>query len=255
MKILFVSDIHLGAKYIADPHGHERRVVDFLRREGSDADHIYMLGDILDYWFEYHDVVPRGFIRFFGELAALSDSGVKITWMTGNHDIWLFDYLRAELNIEVIDAPYIQRAIAGHNFILAHGDRIGQTSVGFRFICSLFRNRVCQRLYAAIHPRLTVPFAKAWSKSSRSVKGRNDEISQKSHIDRIVENVDSLASAYPGTDYFVMGHHHFPLDRPMPHSEARLIVLGDWIDNDTYAVFDGSDIKIRKYGQQRSVIP
>lgn len=245
MKVLFISDIHLGARYIADRHAHEARVTDFLRREGSDADHIYLLGDILDYWFEYRNVVPRGFIRFFGALAVLSDSGVKITWMTGNHDIWLFDYLRDELRIEVIDAPFVIRKIDNRRFILAHGDRIGRTSAGFRLICSLFRNKVCQRLYAGLHPRITVPFATAWSNSSR--KSKSDQAGRKEHIDAIIEDADKLAVATAGTDIIVMGHHHIPLDLKLPQSETRLIVLGDWIENDTYAVFDGNDISIRKY--------
>lgn len=247
MKVLFISDIHLGAKYIADPRAHEHRVVDFLRHEGRDADHIYMLGDILDYWFEYHDVIPRGFIRFFGVLADLADSGVHISWMTGNHDIWLFDYLRDEIGIEVIDAPYICRTIGGLNFILAHGDRIGHTSTGFRIICSVFRNRLCQRLYSGLHPRLTVPFAKAWSKSSRCGKGPIPEPEIKEQIRRLVSDADELASENRGTSYIVMGHHHIPLDIALPKSKAQLIVLGDWIDNDTYAIFDGNDIALRKY--------
>ena len=175
MKVLFISDIHLGARYMGDTRTHEARVVNFLRNEAHDADSLYLLGDILDYWFEYRNVVPRGFIRFFGELAALSDAGVKITWMTGNHDIWLFDYLRDELGIEVVDAPYIVRKIGTRRFILAHGDRIGRTTAGFRFICSLFRNKVCQKLYSGLHPRITVPFAKAWSNSSRCGKGTIDD--------------------------------------------------------------------------------
>lgn len=247
MKVLFISDIHLGARYIADKQAHEALVTGFLRREGHDADHIYLLGDILDYWFEYRNVVPRGFIRFFGELAALSDSGVKITWMTGNHDIWLFDYLRDELHIEVIDAPFVIREIGNHKFILAHGDRIGRTSAGFRFICWLFRNKVCQRLYAGLHPRLTIPFATAWSNSSRSSKSGVAEAGREEHINAIIEDADKLANATSGTDIIVMGHHHIPLDVELSQSEGRLIVLGDWIENDTYAIFDGNDIAIRKY--------
>lgn len=247
MKVLFISDIHLGARYMGDTRTHEARVVDFLRKEARDADRLYMLGDILDYWFEYRDVVPRGFVRFFGELASLSDSGVKITWMTGNHDIWLFDYLRDELGIEVVDAPYIIREIGARKFLLAHGDRIGRTSTGFRFICSLFRNKACQKLYSGLHPRITVPFAKAWSNSSRCGKGDIDEAERKKEIHALVEDADALARANQDTDFIVMGHHHIPLDIPLPQSSARLIVLGDWINNDTYAVFDGNDISVHKY--------
>lgn len=236
--------MHLGADYIGDPRGHEARVVDFLRSEGPTADCIYLLGDVLDYWFEYRNVVPRGFIRFFGALASLADKGVKITWLTGNHDIWLFDYLRDEIGIEVVDVPYIERNIGGKRFILSHGDRIGRRSPGFRFICSFFRNKLCQKLYSGIHPRLTIPFAHGWSKSSR---GKAYEEGKPEHVARIVEDAAVLAAAHPEADYIIEGHHHIMLDRPLPGSRARLIVLGDWIDKDSYAEFDGQDVKLLQW--------
>ena len=89
----FLSDMHLGASYIADPRAHENRVVSFLRSIENDARAVYLLGDVLDYWFEYRSVVPRGYVRFFGQLARMADAGIEIVWFTGNHDIWLFDYV------------------------------------------------------------------------------------------------------------------------------------------------------------------
>lgn len=243
MKALFLSDLHLGAGYIQHPAAHERIIVDFLNKEGSTATHIYLLGDVLDYWFEYRNVVPRGFVRFFGALARLADSGVRIMWMTGNHDIWLFDYLRDELGIEVVDAPYIERELAGKHFILSHGDRIGHTDFGFRFICSFFRNKFCQKLYSGIHPRLTIPFAHNWSKHSRA---KNSQISEEM-IQSIAETADEIAAQHPRTDFIIEGHHHIMLDRKLPVSNARLIVLGDWIDKFSYAVFDGNDMELKKY--------
>jgi len=243
LKALFLSDLHLGAGYIEDSRLHEKRVVSFLRTIGNDASHIYMLGDILDYWFEYRNVVPRGFVRFFGELARLSDKGVKILWMTGNHDIWLFDYLRDELNIEIVDAPFVEREIAGKKFIMSHGDRIGAATSGFRFICSLFRNKFCQKLYSGIHPRLTVPFAYRWSSSSRA---KGEGVTQTA-LNKIISDADSLATAYPDTDYIVEGHHHIALDTKLGNSSTKLIVLGDWIDKFTYAEFDGSKLQLKKH--------
>ena len=101
----FLSDLHLGARYIAEPREHEMRVVRWLDSIKHNAKRIFLLGDILDYWYEYRYVVPRGHVRFLGKLAELADSGVEITWMTGNHDIWLFDYLSSELGIKVVDGP------------------------------------------------------------------------------------------------------------------------------------------------------
>ncbi len=102
-KTFFISDLHLGASYLDEPKSYERRVVRFLNSIADEADELYLLGDILDYWYEYRTVVPRGYIRFFGALSALADKGVKITWFIGNHDIWLFDYLAQEIGLRVVD--------------------------------------------------------------------------------------------------------------------------------------------------------
>lgn len=109
-KTYFLSDLHLGAGYVADNHEHQRRVVRFLRAIEPDAEAVYLLGDVLDYWFEYRTVAPQGYVRFFGELARLADAGVKIVWMTGNHDIWFADYLRREIGLELIDSRGAHRA-------------------------------------------------------------------------------------------------------------------------------------------------
>lgn len=246
MKVLFLSDLHLGAGYIDDHRAHERRIVDFLRREGAGADHIYLLGDVLDYWYEYRTVVPKGFVRFFGALAALADSGVKITWFTGNHDIWLYGYFRDEMGIEIIDEPYVYRNICGTEFILAHGDRVGHSTASFRFICSLFRNKFCQRLYSAIHPGLTIPFALWWSRSSRESHSDHDASSPHS-IDRVVADADELASRFPDAKYLIEGHHHVALERALPSTGCRLVVLGDWITHSTYAVWDGANLDLREF--------
>ena len=114
-KTFFISDLHLGASYLDEPKSYERRVVRFLNSIADEADELYLLGDILDYWYEYRTVVPRGYIRFFGALSALADKGVKITWFIGNHDIWLFDYLAQEIGLRVVDG-YEVREIYGKRF-------------------------------------------------------------------------------------------------------------------------------------------
>lgn len=239
--IYFISDLHLGARYIADPRAHQQRVVNFLHSIAADATELYLVGDVLDYWFEYRTAVPRGYVRFFGALAALADAGVKITWLTGNHDIWLFDYLRTEIGMEVIDSPWVERTIAGKRFIIGHGDRIGRRSAGFRFICSLFRNRLLQWLYSGIHPRWTIPFAHLWSSSSR--RSRYGIADVEAHANQVGQDVATL----PQADFVVLGHHHIVVDRQMAH--GRLIVLGDWIDHCSYGQFDGSTFTLKTFNQ------
>ena len=100
-KIYFASDAHLGAKTLENPLDTERRLVRWLDRIKSDAEAIYFMGDMIDFWFEYKTVVPRGYVRFFGKVAELSDSGIEIHWFIGNHDLWLTDYISSELWVKV----------------------------------------------------------------------------------------------------------------------------------------------------------
>lgn len=239
-KAFFLSDLHLGAAYRSDNLEIERRVVRFLDRIRHEAGEIYLLGDILDYWFEYRNVVPRGYVRFFGKLAELSDSGIKITWIIGNHDIWIFDYLPTELGIEVVDG-ILERHILGTEFCIQHGDAIGG-NFKFRFLRSLFRNKFCQKMYSGIHPRWTVGFAYSCSRKSRM---REAVIGKwpKHLIHSIQEWCENRIKGGDKARYFLFGHLHSLHDIQLP-DDRRLIVLPEWTKKETYGVFDGSEFKI-----------
>ncbi len=243
----FLSDAHLGAAYIADKRAHEAALVDFLRSIEPTAKTVYLLGDILDYWFEYRTVVPRGYVRFFGQLARMSDAGIRIVWFTGNHDIWLFDYLRDELGIEIADPTGGGMAVEidGTHFFLGHGDDLGRQPRGYRLLRGIFRCQFLQKLYSGIHPRWTLPFAHGWSSHSRKAAPPEPRLDGRARA-ALEAACRSLAAADPGLRYIVIGHHHVALDEPVT-STCRLIVLGDWIKKRTYAVFDGRTLTLSEY--------
>ena len=230
----FISDLHLGARYFSDPRQHEQRVCQWLRSIAPRCKRLYLLGDILDYWIEYHNVVPHGFTRFFGALAELADSGVEITWITGNHDIWIFNYLPREIGFRLINGP-LEETIDGKRFFMAHGDGLGPVPFGERVMRSVFRNRILQRMFASIHPRWTVGLAYGWSASNRTKR-----------TPRAVEPTPLLrwldSPERPQADYFLFGHYHIMMDRREPY--GRVIILGDWILNMSYAVFDGEELRL-----------
>lgn len=250
--VYFISDLHLGASYLKNPLEYERKVVRWLRTIASDASEIYLLGDILDYWYEYRYVVPRGFTRFFGALAELADAGVKITWFIGNHDIWIFDYLPKELGIRVVDGNEIVE-IAGKRFFLAHGDGLGNLPKGFRFIRRLFRNRICQRMFSAIHPRWTIPFAHRWSSHSRDFDGKSPAFSGNDNENFITFAREYLSSD-PTIDYFIFGHYHIMLDYKLSET-SRLIILGDWIHHFSYAKFNENKVELISFCENSATTP
>lgn len=245
-KVYFISDLHLGAIYLESPLEYERRVVSWLRSIEHDVSHLYMLGDVLDYWYEYRNVVPRGFVRFFGQLAAMADAGVKITWFIGNHDIWIFDYLPRELGIEVFDGERVEM-ILGKRFFLAHGDALGHLPGGFRFMRWLFRNKLCQRLFSAVHPRWTIPFAHRWSSHSRNFTAEKPQFAGPDR-EPFVDFAERYQSAHSDDriDYFVLGHRHILLDYPLK-AGGNLIVLGDWIHHFSYGCWDGETFILQCY--------
>lgn len=262
-KAYFFSDLHLGASYAGESIDRERKAVRFLEEISSDAAEIYLLGDIIDYWFEYRYVVPRGYVRFFGKLAELSDRGIKITWLIGNHDIWIFDYIPNELGVEVVDGILDRNVLGSARMVMAHGDHVWGRSLGFGLIRAIFRNRICQRLYSAVHPRWTVPLAYKWSNSSRkagyladisldaSTQARLDEERGVNENVRLLEDFCNCydASLPPGEvkpEYYLFGHLHKVVERRLK-CNAEMIVIGDWLTHFSYAVYDGECLKMACY--------
>lgn len=241
-KSYFISDIHLGARCVSDAKAHERAIVRWLESIQADACNLYLLGDILDYWFEYREVVPRGFVRFFGALARLADSGVNIVWFKGNHDIWIFDYLPGEIGFKLVDGSY-ETEIDGKRFFMEHGDGVGETRPSYRRMRAIFRNHSCQKLFSAIHPRWTVPFARRWSSHSRSTA--TDTLVELPDDHKLVAFAREYENTHHHIDFFVFGHLHIPVNREIA-PDTRLIVLGDAFANMTYGCFDGEKFFIDK---------
>lgn len=235
--IYFIGDSHLGARYVADRKAHEARLCRWLDMIAPDCEQLYLLGDIIDYWFEYKTVVPRGYVRFFGRLASMVDRGVKVVWLKGNHDMWISDYLPGEIGVEIVDGVY-DTVIKGKRFVMEHGDGVGRLPRVYSLMRRMFRNRFLRRLYATVHPRLTMGFAHAWSGHSRKAGGY-------AHVDPtpLVEWADEYVSRVGKVDYFVLGHLHTPFQKKLA-SGAELVIVGDCINRLSYAAFNGSSLTL-----------
>lgn len=252
MRAYFLSDLHLGARYFPNPLETERHVVRFLESIRHDATHIFLVGDILDYWYEYRYVVPKGYTRFFGKLAELADAGVKITWLAGNHDIWLHDYFPTELGVRVLDGSLTIR-LGEKTFFLNHGDTVGRRPAKFRFIQTLFRNPLCQFLFSAIHPRWTVPLGLGWSQANRLGKSRRKTVRPAKDPEpfspeenTLVEFARQYKATHPEIDYFVFGHLHLLADVEIA-PQCSMVLLGEWLKTCSYALFDGHRLTLHTF--------
>jgi UDP-2,3-diacylglucosamine hydrolase len=147
----FVSDVHLGLK-VADPDARERRFADFLNGLPQETDALYLLGDIWDFWYEYRDVVPKGYVRVLAALQNLMDRGVKVYFFQGNHDVWTYSYFE-ELGMKRLEQPAVVE-IGDKVFCLGHGDGLGPVPMGYRFLRGVFHSRILQFLFSLLHPWL-----------------------------------------------------------------------------------------------------
>lgn len=242
-KVYFLADAHLGSKTHVDSIETERKLCRWLDGVKQDALAIYLLGDMFDYWYEYKYVVPKGFTRTLGKLAELSDSGVEVHFFTGNHDLWLTDYLAKECGMILHFEPHIT-TIQGKKFFLAHGDGLGDTSRSFRFLRRIFHSNFLRKCFSAIHPRWTIPLAHAWSNSSRDNGGVTPYLGEER--EHLVRFAKEKLKEEPDINYFVFGHRHVLLDLPIAE-DSRVIMLGDWITLFSYAEFDGDRLQLKQF--------
>lgn len=248
-KIYFASDFHLGVPDHDSSLEREKKLVAWLDMARGDAEAIYLMGDLFDFWFEYRTAIPRGYARLLGKLAEITDSGIPVHLFRGNHDMWAFDYLTKELHIRLHRDPEFH-TFHGIKFYLAHGDGMGPGDLGYKFIKRVFASPFNQFLFRLIHPDLGIPLALFWSRKSRSVsieKEKHDEsITFRLIRKRISVNSRDILTKAPDVKFLIYGHYHYPLDEKLTGS-ARQIVLGDWLTHFTYAVFDGEDVKLLRY--------
>jgi UDP-2,3-diacylglucosamine hydrolase len=240
-KIYFLSDFHLGVPDAKASRIRELRIVQWLDSVKKDAAEIYLLGDVFDFWFEYRHAVPKGFIRLQGKLAELSDSGIKLHYFTGNHDMWVFDYLPSEIGMELYRKPIV-REIDGKKFFIGHGDGLGPGDYKYKFIKKVFASKICQWLFARIHPNEGIALAHYWSRKSRIATGNYDEHykgDDKEYL--VVFAKEELKKQH--IDFFIFGHRHLVIDMTVGEN-SRYINLGDWIKFNTYAVWDGRQLNL-----------
>ena len=247
-KIYFASDFHLGAPNLTASRAREDRLVRWLDTIKADADEVFLMGDVFDFWFEYKTVVPKGYIRFLGKLAELADSGIKLTFFKGNHDMWMFDYFKTQLNAAIInDELVIERG--GKKFFLHHGDGLGPGDASYKILKRFFRSRVCQWLFERIHPNLGVGVANYWSGHSR-IANETQEKRKEAEQEWLVAYCNEVLKT-EHYDYLIFGHRHVPMDVPL-NTHSRYINLGEWVNYSSYAVFDGNDVQLKFFGQDQS---
>ncbi len=239
--IYFASDFHLGVPSREASLEREKKIVRWLDTVKQDAHSIYLVGDIFDFWFEYKRAIPRGFIRLQGKLAELTDAGIPVVFFTGNHDMWMFDYFTKELDIPIYRSEQLLM-VGDQRLMVGHGDGLGPGDRMYKVLKRIFRNPLCQWLFARLHPNLGIGIANYWSKHSRisSVKNGKDDFKGD---DEYLLQYCREQERRQHHDYYIFGHRHLPLDIEITEN-SRYINLGEWVNYSTYARYNGKELEL-----------
>ena len=243
-KIYFASDQHFGAPTAEKSKVREQKFVNWLDTVKVDAEAIFLLGDLFDFWFEYKTVVPKGFIRVLGKLAELSDSGIKIHFFVGNHDLWMKDYFETQLNIKVYRKP-TEFTFNKKLFLIGHGDGLGPGDKGYKRMKKVFTNPFSNWLYKWLHPDIGMRLAQHLSIKNKLISGEEDVKFLGEENEWLVQYCKKKLTQKQ-YNYFIFGHRHLPLELNISDT-SKYINTGDWITHYTYAVFEEEKLILKEY--------
>lgn len=243
-KIYFSSDLHLGAPSQEVSRAREEKYIRWLDEVKKDAAAIFHLGDLFDFWFEYKQVVPKGFVRVLGKLAEISDSGIPIYFFVGNHDLWMRDYFEKELHIPVFHKPQ-EFTFNNKQIFIAHGDGLGPGDKGYKRMKKVFTSPLAKWFFRWLHPDIGVALGRRLSLKNKLISGEEDA--------RFLGEENEWLAQYARRklqtkhyDYFVFGHRHLPMEIRL-ESDSTYFNLGEWINYYTYGVFDGEEFKLKTF--------
>ena len=243
-KTYFASDFHLGTPDYESSLAREKKVVSWLESIKTDAETIFLVGDIFDFWYEYKTVIPKYHTRLLAKLAELTDAGIKIYFFKGNHDMWTFDYLSKEIGLEIIDEEY-QGKIGSKNFYIHHGDALGPGDHFYKFIRKVFRSKWAIWTFHRLHPNFGMGLAQLLSKRSRLKNTAKDLEDLALEKEFQYQFAKERQQSNP-VDFYIFGHRHKPRDVEIGEN-SRFINLGDWVNYNTYAVFNGDELELKTF--------
>lgn len=243
-KIYFASDVHLGFPSREESLKREKLIVSWMKEIEKDAEEVFFVGDIFDFWYEYKHIVPKGFVRFLGQVAHMVDNGIKVHFFGGNHDTWVGRYFEEEIGAEVHPKHY-KPVLYGKKFYIAHGDEVGKHDWKLQTMKNLFRNKILQWCFSRLHPNFAFGIANAWSHKSR--ESHEDERFEDLHMpNEFIYNFCMEKLQSEDYDYMVFGHRHIPMEVELKKN-SKYINTGTWLNNSSYAVFDGQEMKVKTY--------
>ena len=232
---LFISDIHLGLQSKELENLKERLLVKFLNFAQNNCTDLFIVGDLFDYWFEYKRVYQKGFFRTLTALQDITESGIKLHYLIGNHDFMHRNFFKDEIGAIMYEKP-ISISLDGKKFFIGHGDGMVKNDLGYKILKSVLRNKGVQEFYSWIHPDIGVSIASSTSKTSRDYTSQKDYGEEDGLFEAARIKIDE------GYDYVLLGHLHRRCY--LSYKNGVYVNLGSWLDEPCYGIFKDNKFEI-----------
>lgn len=239
-RTIVVSDAHLGAA----PPASERAFLAFLAGVPDRSSDLLINGDLFDFWFEYRTVILSRHFQVLRVLADLSDAGVRLRMLGGNHDSWGGRFLRDEIGIELLEGPVITD-VGGRRSYVAHGDGLGGGDRSYRILKGIIRSSPVRFAFRHVHPDWSAHLVGAVSRT----EGRQEMAAGPGHRGRhehLSRLADEILAADSGLDLVIFGHSHIPELRQVEPGRYYLNT-GDWLSHCTWGEVTADEVRLNRW--------
>ena len=237
----FASDFHLGAPNPIASADREKQILTWLDSIKNEVEHLFLLGDIFDFWFEYKHLIPKGFHNFLSKMDELKKSGVEIYFFTGNHDMWVGDFFTEQMGVHLFRKQQLF-VINGKKCLIGHGDGLGKGELGYKIIKFIFNCPVNRWLYSLLPPRIAFSIAYFFSRKSRAMMPAYMDIFLGEENESVVQYCKETSNQYPEIDFFIYGHRHIPLEIKI--NQAIYFNTGDWITHNSFLKLSEEEVQM-----------
>lgn len=235
--VYVASDAHLGAA----PPEMEAAFHAWLEFAAERAGLILLNGDLFDFWFEWGTVVPQGHSRILGLLARITDAGIPVHLVDGNHDAWGGRFLEEEIGL-VLHRGQVRLELAGRSALVAHGDGLGGGDLGYRILKRVLRSGPSRTAFRWLHPDLGCALARAVSRTGEEAASGPTEAHR--HRSRLLEGwARTQLQADPGLELVLLGHTHIPLRVEVGPGRFYLN-SGDWLRSASYLILEEGEAPV-----------
>lgn len=219
MSTLFISDLHLD----------DRRpettslFMQFLHVETANADALYILGDLFEYWLG-DDVPSQCATQVADALTSLVNKGIPCFFMHGNRDFLLRESYAKQAGVSLLPDEYVVD-LYGEQVLLMHGDSLCTDDIPYQQFRNLVRKPAWQDDFLNKTPpeRLQV-----------AMQARDASAEHKGNVGMEIMDVNQgeVVAAFErhGVQKMIHGHTHRPATHDLEANgkPAQRIVLGDW---------------------------